>query len=135
MPDMATTSLPRTPMIAVPDWPYGPYTVDGLDALPDEGVRRELVNGWIIVAPWPSTFHDHAAKKLERALDDAAVDAAADVYIRGPLDIDTGPSIRVPDLVVVEGECGPRGARSPGAGVRRSRRTPGRGDRLPAKRQ
>lgn len=92
-------------MIAVPDWPYGPYTVDDLDALPDEGVRRELVNGWIIVAPWPSTFHDHAAKQLERALDDAAADAAADVYIKGPLDIDTGPSIRVPDIVVVEGEA------------------------------
>ncbi|MCO5973716.1 Uma2 family endonuclease [Actinoallomurus soli] len=105
MPDMATTSLPRTPMIAVPDWPYGPYTVDDLDALPDEGVRRELVNGWIFVAPWPSTFHDHAAKKLERALEDAAAAAATDVYIKGPLDIDTGPSIRVPDIVVVEGEA------------------------------
>ncbi|MCO5988291.1 Uma2 family endonuclease [Actinoallomurus spadix] len=92
-------------MIAVPDWPYGPYTIDDLDALPDEGVRRELVNGWIIVAPWPSTFNDHAAKKLERALEDAAAGAAADVYIKGPLDIDTGPSIRVPDIVVVGGEA------------------------------
>jgi Uma2 family endonuclease len=100
-----TTSSTRTPMTGVPDWPYGPYTIDDLDALPDEGVRRELVNGWILVAPWPSTFHDHAANNLERALVDAAVAASADVYIRGPLDIDTGPSIRVPDLVVVEGEA------------------------------
>jgi hypothetical protein len=38
-------------MAGLPDWPYGPYTIDDLDALPDEGVRRELVNGWILVAP------------------------------------------------------------------------------------
>jgi Uma2 family endonuclease len=87
-----------------PDCPYGPYTVDDLDALSDEGVRRELVNGWILTAPWPSTFHDHAAKILERALD-AAAEAGADFYVKGPLDIDTGPSIRVPDIVVVEGEA------------------------------
>lgn len=92
-------------MTGAPDWPYGPYTIDDLDALPDEGVRRELVNGWILVAPWPSTFHDHAAKILGRALEDAADDAGADVYVNGPLDIDTGPSIRVPDVVVVEGEA------------------------------
>ncbi|MCW2914687.1 MAG: hypothetical protein JWN52_2755 [Actinomycetia bacterium] len=92
-------------MTAAPDWPYGPYTVDDLDALPDEGVRRELVNGWIIVAPWPSTHHDHAAKILERALDNAAAAAGADVYIKGPLDVDTGPSIRIPDIAVVEGEA------------------------------
>ncbi|GAA2093937.1 Uma2 family endonuclease [Actinomadura alba] len=92
-------------MIAVPDWPYGPYTIDDLDALPDEGVRRELVNGWIIVAPWPSTYHDHAEKVLERALDTAAEEVGADVYTKGPLDVDTGPSIRVPDIAVVEGEA------------------------------
>jgi Uma2 family endonuclease len=105
MSTMATISSTRTPMIGVPDWPYGPYTIDDLDALPDEGVRRELVNGWILVAPWPSTFHDHAAKVLERALDDAAAEAGADFYVKGPLDIDTGPSIRVPDIVVVEGQA------------------------------
>jgi Uma2 family endonuclease len=55
--------------------------------------------------PCPSTFHDHAAKVLERALDEAAAEAGADVHIKGPLDIGTGPSIRVPDLVVVEGEA------------------------------
>jgi Uma2 family endonuclease len=31
-------------MTGAPDWPYGPYTIDDLDVLPDEGVRRELVN-------------------------------------------------------------------------------------------
>jgi len=51
-----TTSSTRTPMTGVPDWPYGPYTIDDLDALPDEGVRRELVNGWILVAPGRAPF-------------------------------------------------------------------------------
>jgi hypothetical protein len=55
-------------MAGLPDWPYGPYTIDDLDALPDEGVRRELVNGWILVAPRLSTFHDHAAKIMERGI-------------------------------------------------------------------
>src|SRR4051812_49037384 len=105
MRSTAATSPSRTPMIAVPDWPYGPYTIDDLDALPDEGVRRELVNGWIVVAPWPSTHHDHAEKVLERALDAAAEKACADVYIKGPLDVDTGSSFRVPDIAVVEGEA------------------------------
>ncbi|WP_370026051.1 Uma2 family endonuclease [Planotetraspora sp. GP83] len=102
---VTTISVPRTTMTAAPDWPYGPYTVDDLDALPDDGMRRELVNGWIVVSPWPSTRHDHAGKVLERALEDAATAVDADVYIRGPVDVDTGPSLRVPDLVVVEGEA------------------------------
>jgi Uma2 family endonuclease len=92
-------------MIAVPDWPYGPYTIDDLDALPDEGLRRELVNGWITVAPWPGPRHDHAAKVLERALDRAAEAAQADVYVRGPLDLATGPAMRIPDLAVIEGRA------------------------------
>src|SRR3569833_3064221 len=91
------TSSTRTPMTGEPDWPYGPYTIDDLDALPEEGVRRALENGWILVATWQSTFHDHAAKSLERAVDDAATAAGADVFVKGHLDMDTGPSIRVPD--------------------------------------
>jgi Uma2 family endonuclease len=111
MIEMTVTSSARTAMTAAPDWPYGPYTIDDLDSLPDDGERRELVNGWILVAPWPSTYHDHAAKILERALDDAAADAGADVYIKGPLDIDTGQAIRIPDLACVEGEAA-RGSRA-----------------------
>ncbi|GAA1528964.1 hypothetical protein GCM10009678_08610 [Actinomadura kijaniata] len=101
-------------MTAAADWPYGPYTIEDLDALPDEGVRRELVNGWIVMAPWPSTVHDHAAKVLERALDRAATDAGADIYVKGPLDINTGPAFRVPDVAVVDGPAA-RAARSRGA--------------------
>lgn len=111
MTGMVTTLPTRTPMIATPDWPYGPYTVDDLDALPDEGVRRELVNGWILVSPWPSTVHDHAARILERALSDAAAKTGADVYVNGPLDINTGSSIRIPDVAVVDGPAA-RAARS-----------------------
>lgn len=87
-------------MIADP--PHGPYTTDDLDALHDDGVHRALVNGWLVIDRRPGIAHDHAAKILERALDAAAT---TDVYVNGPLDIDTGPSIRVPDVVVVEGEA------------------------------
>lgn len=99
----ATTHVPRPEMATAVGRPYGPYTVGDLDALLDEGMRRELVNGWIVESPWPGTCHDHAAKVLERAWEDAAAAAGADVYIRGPVDIDTGVGILVPDLVVIEG--------------------------------
>lgn len=83
--------------------PYGPHTVNDLDALPTEGARRELVNGWITETSRPGTVHDHAAKVLERALDRAAEAGSIDAYVKGPLDLDTGPAIRVPDLVVIDG--------------------------------
>jgi hypothetical protein len=62
-----------------------------------------------VAATAPSTCHDHAAKVLERAREDAADQAGADLNVTGPLDIGTGPSIRLPDLAVVEGVV-----RSPG---------------------
>ena len=65
-------------MTGAPDRRRGAYTIDDLDALPDEGTRSEHVTGRIRTVPWPSTFHDHAAKILERALDDAATAAGAD---------------------------------------------------------
>src|SRR3954464_16036757 len=92
MRSTAATSPSRTPMIAVPDWPYGPYTIDDLDALPDEGVRRELVNGWIVVAPWPSTHHDHAEKVLERARELGSIDGRYHVVasVRAGEELKTG---------------------------------------------
>lgn len=37
--------------------PAGGWTVDHLDALPDDGVRRELLDGVLLVSPSPTDIH------------------------------------------------------------------------------
>ena len=37
--------------------PAGGWTVDDLDALPDDGLRRELVDGVLLVSPAPRIPH------------------------------------------------------------------------------
>jgi len=42
---------------------YGPYTLYDLDALPDDGKRYELADGWLTEL-CPSPRHHHAAERL-----------------------------------------------------------------------
>jgi Uma2 family endonuclease len=49
--------------------PYDGWTTDDLDALPDDGIRRELVDGVLIVTPPPSFAHQNAVWRLCAALD------------------------------------------------------------------
>ncbi len=42
---------------------YGPYTLYDLDALPEDGKRYELADGWLTeLSPIP--WHDHGAERL-----------------------------------------------------------------------
>lgn len=83
---------------------YGPYTLYDLDALPEDGKRYELADGWLIELS-PSPRHDHAAERLKDILKDAARMAGADVYVAGgPNDISTPAGIRKPDVFVVPRE-------------------------------
>ena len=41
-----------------------PYTVDDLDAMPDDGRRRELIDGTLIVTPAPALWHQKASAEL-----------------------------------------------------------------------
>jgi len=80
---------------------YGPYTLYDLDALPEEGKRYELADGWLTELS-PSPWHDHAADQLKDLLKDAARAAEADVYVAGgPNDIATPAGVRKPDAFVV----------------------------------
>jgi len=50
---------------------YGPYTLYDLDALPEDGKRYELADGWLTELS-PGPWHDHAAERLKDILKDAA---------------------------------------------------------------
>lgn len=82
------------------DYGYGPYTVEDLHALPDEGKSFELVDGWLIELS-PSTRHDFLADRLRRILERAAEDAGAGVYVQAPMDISTPAGARKPDVAVL----------------------------------
>jgi Uma2 family endonuclease len=49
--------------------PVGGWTTDDLDALPDDGVRRELIDGALHVSPSPSIPHQIIAARLLVALE------------------------------------------------------------------
>lgn len=80
---------------------YGPYTLYDLDALPEDGKRFELADGWLTELS-PSPWHDHAADRLKDILKNAARIAGAQVYVAGgPNDIATPAGVRKPDAFVV----------------------------------
>ncbi|MFI5731886.1 Uma2 family endonuclease [Kribbella sp. NPDC051587] len=49
----------------------GPFTFADLDAAPDDGVQRELVDGALFMTPAPSRIHQRAVARLLSALDRA----------------------------------------------------------------
>jgi Uma2 family endonuclease len=82
---------------------YGPYTLYDLDALPEDGKRYELADGWLTELS-PSPWGDHGAERLKEILKAAAAaeQAGADVYVAGgPNDVSTPAGIRKPDVFVV----------------------------------
>lgn len=48
------------------------WTVDDLDALPDDGLRHELVDGVLLVSPAPVPLHQSAVWRLLELLNSAA---------------------------------------------------------------
>ncbi|MFD0851980.1 Uma2 family endonuclease, partial [Actinomadura adrarensis] len=59
---------------------HGPYTLYDLDALPEDGLRYELADGWLTEVPG-DLWHDNAATQLRAILRDAATEAGADVHV------------------------------------------------------
>jgi Uma2 family endonuclease len=51
--------------------PADGWTTDDLDALPDDGVRRELLDGVVFVSPSPTDIHQIIAMRLGVALEDS----------------------------------------------------------------
>ncbi|GGM23511.1 MULTISPECIES: Uma2 family endonuclease [Micromonospora] len=54
--------------------PEGGWTTDDLDALPDDGRRRELLDGVLLVSPSPTAAHQTIAMRLGVALESESPD-------------------------------------------------------------
>lgn len=80
-----------------------PFTVDDLDAIPDDGNRYELLDGMLLVTPSPSRGHQFASSRLQRLLDGACPDDL--LVISAPMDVRYGTDTSLqPDLLVVPRE-------------------------------
>ena len=76
------------------------FTVDDLDAFPDDGRRYELVDGVLLVSPAPRPRHQIVLAELVHAL---AAACPSDLYVLpAPVDVRRGPRTSVqPDVMVV----------------------------------
>ena len=77
-----------------------PFTYDDLRAFPDDGYRRELIDGQLIVSPSPIRLHQRCVAHLLLLLDGAAPPELE--VLPGPVDFVVDQStVLVPDLIVV----------------------------------
>ena len=77
----------------------GLLTRADLDALPDDGLRHELIDGTFVMSPSPGTAHQRMAFALARALHDAVEDTELEVLM-APFDVVLGPNVVEPDVIV-----------------------------------
>ncbi|MCW2620678.1 MAG: hypothetical protein JWL64_280 [Frankiales bacterium] len=85
-----------------------PWTVDDLHALPEDGMRHELLDGTLLVNPLPSIGHQLAAARLSTALAAAAGEAYEVLEAVGVL---LPAGLLVPDVVVAHAPAVHRGGR------------------------
>jgi Uma2 family endonuclease len=88
--------------MAMPALPTTGWTVDMLEALPDDGMRYEIIDGELFVTPAPSYPHQRALREIFRQLDPYLGDAPSAELIFSPADVRSGPRTSVqPDLFVM----------------------------------
>lgn len=51
--------------------PPGGWSVDDLDGMPEDGRKRELIDGALLMSPSPTDFHQSLAWRLAAALDES----------------------------------------------------------------
>ncbi|MBK5306359.1 MAG: Uma2 family endonuclease [Frankiaceae bacterium] len=76
------------------------YTVADLEALPDDALRYELVDGALLVTPPAINRHDFAATELSHLLHDA-IPPEWRVLVPGAVEFDRH-NFRIPDLLVLQ---------------------------------
>ena len=74
-------------------------TRDDLDALPDDGLRHELIDGAFIMTPSPGFRHQTLVGALYRKLHAASVGSELTVLM-APFDVVLGDNVVEPDLIV-----------------------------------
>jgi Uma2 family endonuclease len=89
--------------------PAGGWTTDDLDDLPDDGFRRELLDGVLLVSPSPTDVHQIIAMRLGVALEESCPP---------DLQVTQGVEVRIsqrrsfiPDVLVATDEAAQRRAR------------------------
>jgi Uma2 family endonuclease len=88
--------------------PADGWTVDDLDALPDDGVRRELIDGALHVSPSPTSVHQVIAAYLTVALDQAC---PGHLFVSQSNDVELSPvRLFIPDVLVTTFEAARRRA-------------------------
>lgn len=87
-----------TEALAMPHHHYaGRWTIDEVVALPEDGMRRELVEGRLVESPVPAKPHQMAAKRLEKLLDRLSppeLEAIREMNLR------IGADLLIPDVMV-----------------------------------
>jgi Uma2 family endonuclease len=80
-------------------------TIDGLLALPDDGMRHELLDGEHVVTPAPALLHQRILRELFGSLV-TALEAHADLEMFwSPADVRLGPRTLVqPDLFIIRSD-------------------------------
>jgi hypothetical protein len=89
-----------------PNYHVGPWTLDEVAVMPEDGMRHELVEGRLVVSPVPPPPHQNAGKRLIRILEAAApleFEASPETNIR------IGADMFIPDVMVARSEslCAP----------------------------
>lgn len=93
-------------------------TIDELLALPDDGLRHELLDGVHVVTPAPRYLHQRALGELEALLRTTLTGRSDLEILRSPADIVLGPkSLVQPDLFVIRRTPGVRPLRWADVGV------------------
>lgn len=93
----------------------GDWTADDLDDLPDDGVRRELLDGVLHVTPSPSPVHQVLAARLLVALEE---DCPAHYHVSQSNDVVlTSRRVFIPDVLVTTDEAASRNGKFSAAEV------------------
>lgn len=85
-----------------------PWTVADVYALPDDGMRHELLDGTLLVSPTPSVSHQLAARRLVEAL---LRSAPPDIEVLEAVGVVVPAGLLVPDVVVARAAAVHHGGR------------------------
>ncbi|MCO5993538.1 Uma2 family endonuclease [Actinoallomurus rhizosphaericola] len=80
-----------------PDHYRTSWTIEEVLALPENGMRQELIEGRLVVSPVPPKPHQWAAKQLERLFDAAAPPGTA---ANREVNLQLGADLLIPDVMV-----------------------------------
>jgi Uma2 family endonuclease len=88
--------------------PSDGWTTDDLDALPEDGVRRELLDGVLLVSPSPSSVHQVLAMRLGVTLEQTCPEH---LFVSQANDVQLSPRrLFIPDVLVTTFEAAKRGS-------------------------